>query len=120
MAHELQLGDDSITRVAFIGDMGKEEIEAYIEDNRPILETATEAEPQLVLYNASREGKMSAAARKALVELNRDPRMGKMAVIGARRYTRVLVSFVLKASRQNNVRFFDLEQEAVAWLKAER
>lgn len=39
--------------------------------------------------------------------------------VGANRYTRVLARLVLKASGRDNIRFFGLEEEAVAWLKAE-
>jgi len=31
---------------------------------------------------------------------------------------RVLVSFVLKATRRDNIRFFETEEEALAWLQA--
>jgi hypothetical protein len=119
MAHEISMGDDGILRLAFIGDMVGEDIEIFIKDFTPFLEAATEVEPLNILADASRAGKTSSAARKAYVRLNRDLRGGKVAVVGARRYGRVLVSFILKATGRDNVRFFDSEEEALAWLKAE-
>lgn len=119
MAHEMHMGDDGILRFAFIGDMGEEGVEAFIEDFTPFLEAATEAEPLVILADASQAGKTSSAARKAYVRLNRDLRGGKVAVVGSRRYGRVLVSFILKATGRDNIRFFESEEKALTWLKAE-
>jgi hypothetical protein len=119
MAHELGMGDDGILRVVLIGYMGKEEAEAFVEDTLPFRETVTEAEPLRVLWDASQAGKTSWAGRKAYNKLNSDRRVGKVAAVGANRYTRVLGSFVLKATGRDNIHFFDSEEEAMAWLMAE-
>jgi hypothetical protein len=120
MAHEISMGDDGILRMDLIGDMDREDMGAYIEDLTPFLEAATEAEPLLVLTDSSRSGKLSSGARKLSVEINRDPRMGKTAVIGeGRRYFRVMAGFILKATGRDNIRFFDSEEEALTWLKSE-
>jgi hypothetical protein len=120
MAHEISMGDDGVLRMDLIGDMDREGMEAYINDLAPFLEAATEAEPLLILTDSSRSGKLSSGARKLSVETNRDPRMGKTAVIGeSRRYFRVMASFILKATGRDNIRFFDSEEEALTWLKSE-
>jgi hypothetical protein len=119
MAHELQMGDDSILRMALIGNVSGEDMEALLKDIQPFFEAVTEAEPLCLLVDSSRSGKTSATARKAYVELNRDHRLKKSAVLGANRYSRVLGSFILKATGRDNVRFFDSEEEAIAWLKGE-
>ncbi len=120
MAHETSMGDDGILRIAFTGDVSKRDLEAFLNDFTPFLEAATEARPVLTLVNSSQTGKYSLAARRIYLELNQDPRVGKAAVIGASRYARVLASFVLKATRRDNIRFFDSEKKAIAWLKAGR
>jgi hypothetical protein len=55
--------------------------------------------------------------RKAFFDLNSDPRLGKSATVGVDRYTRVLLDFMLKATKRDNIRLFDTEEEALAWLK---
>jgi hypothetical protein len=43
--------------------------------------------------------------------------LGKAATIGVDRYTRVLIGFVLKATGRDNIRLFDTEEQALAWLR---
>jgi hypothetical protein len=119
MAHELSMGDDGILRLGFIGNINKEKAEAFIKEIIPFLEAATEAEPLLALADSSRTGKVSSAARKIFTEMYRDSRFKKVAVVEASRYARVLAGFLIKATgRASTLRFFDSEEEAVAWLKA--
>ena len=119
MAHELQMGDDGILRVSYIGDMDEEDVEAYIRDLAPFREAATEERPLVFLIDTSRLGKASSAARKTFAELAKEPRIGRSALIGARRYVRVMAGFLAKATGRENYRFFDSEKEALAWLKNE-
>ena len=114
MAHEFEIRDDGIVRLAPIGNQDKEDMEIFRKKMEPLLEAATEAEPVRLLVDSSRSGKTSAAGRKIYAEVNRDPRLGKTALVRARRYNRLLGSFILKASGRDNVRFFDSEEEAVA------
>jgi hypothetical protein len=117
MAHKLSMGDDGILRVALIGDIGTESIDAFLEDITPFLEAATEEEPLLVLAESGSTGKYSSAARKRFAELLREPRVKKVALVNARRYVRVLISFILRAAGRDNIHCFDSEEEALAWLK---
>ncbi len=119
MTHEIEMRDDGILRMALIGDVGKEDMEVFLKDYVPFLEAATEAEPLAVLVDSVRSGKLSSKARKAFAGMNRDPRLGKVANVRSGRYTRVLIGWVLKATGRDNLRFFDSEEEALAWLKAE-
>jgi hypothetical protein len=84
----------------------------------PYLESATETEPLLLLSDVSRLGKVSVKARSALAGLSGDPRLGKNAILGSSRYQRVLATFIDKAVGRDNIRFFDTEAEALAWLKS--
>jgi hypothetical protein len=72
-----------------------------------------------MLADLSQGGKFSAEFRKTLAGLMNDPRTGKVANVGAKRYNRVLAGFLLKATGRDNIRFFKLEEEALAWLKTE-
>jgi hypothetical protein len=112
------MGNDGILRVAFVGTPRKRDAVAFFKDFSPFLEAATEAEPLRIIIDSSRVDKTSASARKTLLEINRDPRVGKIVVLGAGRYMRVLIGFVLKATGRENIRSFNTEKEASAWLKA--
>jgi hypothetical protein len=112
--------DDNILRVVFVGDTGERGAQAFIEALGPFLEATTEAEPLHAILDATQAGKLSAKARKIFFGLNRDSRVGKVAVIGTRRYLQVLGSFILKATRRDNIRFFDSEEQAIVWLKVRR
>jgi len=120
MAHEMKMGDDGILRIMLLGDVGREEAIAFTGDYQAFLAPVTEKEPLFALVDVSQAGNVSAAARKILTEMNRDPRIGKTAVLGANRYLRVMAGFVLKAAGRDNFSFWGSEEEALAWLKAER
>jgi len=49
--------------------------------------------------------------------LNQDPRFGSVAFIQPSRRAKILGQFILKATQRNNIRFFDEETEAIAWLE---
>lgn len=118
MAHELKMDEDGILRIKFIGDTGKDDAAAYLQDLQPFLETATAKTPLNMLIYVEQAERFSGAARKAFDQLNQDARTGKLAYLGANRFIRVLASFVSKASNRNNMRFFDTEAEALTWLKS--
>ena len=116
MTHELEQREDGIVRLAFIGDMDKAAMTDYIKDFRPYLEATTKAEPMRLLVDASRDGKMSSAARHTFADLNRDVRLGRIAICHISRFGRVVATFAMKATGRANIRFFETEAEAVQWL----
>lgn len=118
MAHQLQLESERVLRLTFIGDTDRWGAEKLVTDFRPFLEQVTADNPWLILWDDTRGGRASADVRKVYADLNRDPRIGKVAIFGAQRYGRVLGEFVLKLTGRNNVRFFDNEAEARTWLTA--
>jgi hypothetical protein len=117
MAHEMQMGDDGILRVKFWGDFEQADVDAYMADFQPILEQVTGKIHFLV--EVSGVGKASSGARKLFGEMFRDPdpRTGKTALLGANRYVRVVAGFVIKITSGQNMRLFDSEEKALAWLK---
>jgi hypothetical protein len=112
------MGDDGFVRTAFAGDMTERGVEALVEDAQSFLEASSVENPTPVLHDSSRSGKFTSRARKAILTFFADPRIGKIAVTGARPYTRVLLSFLNRASGRKNMRLFATEQEALAWIKA--
>ena len=117
MTHMIKMGDDGIVRTAFVGDMSEQGVEALVKDALPFIEASSVENPTPVLHDSSQSGKYTSRARKAILRFFTDPRIGKIAVVGARPYTRVLLSFLLKASGRTNMRLFAKEHEAVTWLK---
>lgn len=117
MAHEMHMRDDGILEVIFSGDFDAAEVDAYMRDFEPYLEVG----PDIIhfLVDVSQVGKSSAAARRTFGEMFRDPhpRTGKTAMVGANRYLRVVAGFVMKATGAQNMRIFDSEEDALAWLK---
>ncbi len=118
MAHQLKLESGNILRLTFIGDTDRHGAEKLLADFTPFLAQATAEKPWLILWDDTRGGKASADMRKVYADLNRDPRVGKVAISGALRYGHVLGDFVLKLTGRDNVRFFDNEAAALAWLIA--
>lgn len=120
MAYDIRLSDDGILRVAFVGDLTKESMEAYVVAAMPYVKTVeASGNPVLIIVDTSRAGKVNSAARKALTELGGKPKQVKVAVLGVTRYVRVLVGFLDKVRGDGHVHMFGSEEEAIAWLKAE-
>lgn len=122
MGHEIEMGQDGILRVRFIGFLEKEDAEAYIRDYSSYVTGATPEQPLHALADATEMTKMSSAARKTIIETfnSSDARIGKTAVVGASRYLRVLTSFILKAVGRENIRLFATAEEALPWLVQEK
>jgi hypothetical protein len=120
MAYKVHMGQDGILRIEVIGDFGDRDSEESTREMVSFLEAATPDKPLLMLSDVSQAGKLSAGARRTIAQQGQDPRMGRNAVLGVSRYARVMVSFLSKASGHDNIRFFDDEEKALAWLKEGR
>ena len=117
MPHEITMRPDGLLIFNLIGNFDLAEMNSFIKDLTPYIEAATPASPLRILAKANQAGIYSTAARKAFMQLNTDSRLGKTAVLQATRPTRVLYTFIQKATGNNNTRFFDLEDQAATWLK---
>ncbi len=119
MPYQLQMGDDGILRINFVGGaLESDEIDDFVRAFSVYLEAATPEAPLRTLTITEHAGaKLSPKTRKMFATLNHDPRLGKSATVGVDRYTRVLVGFVLKATGRDNIRFFETEAQALAWLR---
>ena len=117
MAHDLYMGEDGILRIKQQGDFDRTSVEALMKDYTPFIEAATEIAPLNIIFDASETVKLSPASRRTLTEMNKDPRFGKMAIIGASRMIRVFASFISKATNRNNIKLVSSDPEAVQWIK---
>lgn len=117
MAHEIKMGKDGVLRVALIGNVGKADIDMFMKDLNPFLDASTEDVPLSLITDANRTGNYSSSARKVFTQFNHDRRIGKTAVVGADRTTRVLMHIVQRASKRDNIKLFDSEEAAIKWIK---
>ncbi|MBN1934852.1 MAG: STAS/SEC14 domain-containing protein [Anaerolineae bacterium] len=118
MAHTIYMGEDGIVRTAIIGDMTEEDARAFVRDAQPFLAASLAENPTHVLHDSSRSGKYTSQARKVILSVFSDPRIGKVAGFGPRPYSRVLFTFFIKASGRTNVRLFATKAEALTWLNS--
>ncbi|KAA3643458.1 MAG: STAS/SEC14 domain-containing protein [Chloroflexi bacterium] len=117
MAYQIKMGTDGILRASFFGDVDEFDMDGYWRDLRPYLDAATQDAPVQLITETSGARSYTTEARHNLTSINKDPRIGRTAVLGANQITRVLVRFIHKASQRENMRLFDQEQEAIHWLK---
>lgn len=119
MAYQIQMGDDGIVRIGFPGGvLEHDEVDDFVREFTVYLDAATPETPLRALIMADRPSKkLSSKTRKALADLNCDPRLGKSATVGMDRYTRVLVGFMLKATGRDNICLFETEEKALVWLQ---
>jgi hypothetical protein len=116
MAHELEMIKDGLVRLAFIGDIGEADVDAFIQDLQPYLNAVTEGNFLDLLVDSSRGGKMSSVARRKFTELNKSSRFGRIGICNINAFNRVFTTFLMKATGRQNMGFFDSEEEALAWL----
>ena len=69
------------------------------------------------LTDLNKAGKTTSKARKIFQELANQGGPGKTALFGMHPVARVLASFVMGASKREDMRFFKTKEEALAWLK---
>lgn len=119
MPYQIQLLEEGLVRISFPGgSLESDEVENFMQDFRVYLEAAAPEAPLNIMTIVGQEGaKLPSKTRKAFTDLNADKRVGKAATLGVDRYARVLIGFMLKATGRDNIRFFDTEEQALAWLR---
>jgi hypothetical protein len=73
----------------------------------------------LVLNDMTEAGTASSGARKVYAQTLRSEKIARHAFLDMRTLTRVIVSFLVRASGAENARFFASEEEALKWLKGD-
>ena len=120
MANQLERRPDGILVSRFIGVVDEAAVAEFKEHVAPYLATATAEAPLHFIADAAQEGSWAFSARREFTDYFADKRLGKVAIINASRFTRVVATFLMKATgRSDEVRFFDNEQEATKWLMSD-
>jgi hypothetical protein len=117
MAYELHPLAPHILRLEFSGEVTEADTERYRVEVAPYLSQVTPQDPLHFLIYARNVSRVSSKARQFFTELNKDPKFGKLAVLGLNRALKVLAVFMSKASGRHNIRIFDDEAQALAWLQ---
>jgi UDP-N-acetylmuramyl pentapeptide synthase len=107
--------EEGIRRTKSRGDFEEEDAKRQMAE---ILRIA-ESRPGkvLVLNDLTEAGKASSGARKRYAQLLQSDRIARHAFVGMRTLTRVIVSFLVRASGAENAMFFATEEEALKWLR---
>ncbi|CAN96743.1 MULTISPECIES: STAS/SEC14 domain-containing protein [Sorangium] len=113
---------DGILRFAIEGDISEEIARSLCAVFRRVSESGREV---FVLADARRVGTLTAAARSAMAEELRGVRFGGVAVFGASFSVRVVTTLASRSvqfftGEVYPMAFFDTEDEACAWLLAQR
>lgn len=119
MPYQIKQLEDNILQLNFTGFIGDEDAVNHAKELDDYLADSSAQNPMHFLIITYDMGKVSAKSRQSFAQRNQDLRVGKSAVVGANRILRVLSLFILKASGRDNIRLFDDEKEALAWLKTE-
>ena len=117
MTHELTMGEDGILRNKMFGDVDKTAMDGFLREFNQYLNAATDTAPLNMIVYTEEIGKLTSGARRTFMEMNKDSRFGKVAMMNAPRMMRVFANFVAKATNRRNIEFFEIEEEAIRWLK---
>lgn len=117
MAYELEMVEEKVLRMAFIGDIDEEEARAYYAELENYLSAASNKAPIHVISHIEKVDSFSAGARRSFAEMNQDHRIGKIGVIGASPIYETLGSLIMRVTNRKNIRFFDGDAEALNWMR---
>ena len=113
--NRIYLGEDNMLCLTIFGEVD-EEIEIGI--NEACLKLMNMVEGRVnTLIDLNKAGKTSPGARKRQVEISEHEKTGKVALFGLHPVARVVASFLMGISKNQDMRFFKTEEEALAWLK---
>ncbi|GAG13094.1 unnamed protein product, partial [marine sediment metagenome] len=113
--NRLYLGEDNIIRITILGELDEE---TQIEINNAGYKLMNTVEGKVnALVDLNKAGKISPGARKREVEISEHDKTGKVALFGLHPVARVVASFFMGISKKKDMRFFKIEEEALAWLK---
>jgi hypothetical protein len=117
MAYDITVRENGILIFAGTKALTLEDGEHMQRDFDFFLATATTANPLKVLF-ASGCGRISPPARQAFIDLVGDDRLGKLALLKPNNFDQIMAAVALKRNNRNQIRFFDVEKKAIAWLEA--
>lgn len=105
---------DNIVRYTICASVNNDEAMSLSTIGKRYLEGG---QAQYVIIDLRRYMDFSASARKILVEFLQNDKIKKTAFFGGNVFVKTLAAFVIAAAGKKNVKFFDTEENALAWFK---
>ena len=113
--NKLYLDEDNIYYIVTVGDIDQK-IAIAIKEATNKLDNMVEGKVRR-LINLNKGGKQSVSARKTWKELAESENIGKIALFGLNPVARMVAAFGAGLFKKKDMRFFNTEEEARAWLK---
>ena len=113
--NRLYLDEDNILNIINIGEIDEKTAIEMKEAVRKLTNMVDGGAHTLTDLNKA--GKTTSKARKIFQELADQGGTRKTALFGMHPVARVLASFVMGASKKEDMRFFKTKEEALAWIK---
>lgn len=116
MSNKVSQIEEGILLSTFTGRIDLDSVNEFVTNVEPYLDGPS---PTLhFLVDATNEERWSTQARREFTKIFDSESYGKVGIINAGRATRVIARFLMIATNRNDsVRFFDSESDALAWLK---
>ena len=119
MGFKISKIEENIIRFDMLGDFDAEDASACFNQTTALFAEAALRGKKLHVYvDTTQFGNMSVEGRRMFSKMNKDERQGSVAMVGVNRILKIMVRFIMVASGQDNVRFFDNEAQAIKWLKS--
>ena len=110
--------EDNILLFGFIGTINQESVEQFSTALAPYLDQVSENNSPIdFLVDTRLDEGMNFYARRWFTKLNADKRIRNIAVIGETHLIRMVIAFILKATKRDNIRFFSTIEEGKTWLQ---
>lgn len=109
------LGDNNILYEKIVGNFDKEKA---LKAKEIVLSLMDQVEGEVdVLIDLNDAKTQTTEARKIGIEMFELPKNKKIALYGIHPVARVIAGFVIGICKNNNLKFFKTEKEALTWLK---
>lgn len=115
--YKIWLDDDGIIRCILKGIHEKKDAEVIIEE---IINLSKESGKARVLIDLNNTEESTSGARRVYIDtIKAEPEIiEKLAFLGSSAKNRVMANFIITGSgRENEVRYFESEEEALRWIK---
>ncbi len=108
--------EDNIIHDILVGDIDEESARSRIDAMKEFANTV-DGKIKL-LADCNKCGKPSSKARKIVKEVTENyDKLGKHAIVGVNPIARIIGSFILRATKKKDIRFFKTKEKALAWLR---
>jgi len=120
MTFEIKMGPEGILRIKLSGNLDNGIVENFRREYSPYVDASTPENPLYNLFYLQELGRLSFPIRQYLINLSQDPRYGLSAYVKPSRRAKILGQLIQKATQRENVKFFEVETDAIEWLQLKK